>query len=270
MTRGYLFGPGMLVLLVTTLIGCGQAEPPASAATALTQVAYVKAPAPGDGDQFGAAVAVSADGSTMAVGAPGEGSAARAINGDQANNDADDSGAVYVYTRSNGTWTPQAFVKASNADSLDQSAPRGAQRGRPYAGCRRVLRGRRRPRRQRQPGGQHDRAGRRGVCLRAARDGLDAAGLPQGIEYRRGRRGRHLRLFDCRQRRRQHGGGGGSERGRQRQRDQREPGGQFGRGGGCGLRVHAARRCLVAAGIREVRRARGSRSRAICSAIRWR
>ena len=120
MARGYLFGPGTLVLLVIMLIGCGQAESPASASAALTQVAYVKAPAPGDGDQFGAAVAVSADGITMAVGAPGEGSAARAINGDQANNEADDSGAVYVYTRSNGTWSPQAFVKASNADSLDQ------------------------------------------------------------------------------------------------------------------------------------------------------
>jgi hypothetical protein len=120
MSRGYVFASGTLAALVIILIGCGRAESPASAAAVLTQVAYVKAPAPGDGDQFGSAVAVSADGSTMAVGAPGEGSGSRAINGDQANNDADDSGAVYVYTRSGGAWAPQAFVKASNADALDQ------------------------------------------------------------------------------------------------------------------------------------------------------
>ena len=123
MTRGYLFVPGTFVLAGIILGGCGRTESSASAeaeAPALTQVAYVKAPMPGDGDQFGAAVAISADGNTMAVGAPGEGSAARTINGDQANNDADDSGAVYIYTRSNNAWASQAFVKASNADSLDQ------------------------------------------------------------------------------------------------------------------------------------------------------
>ena len=87
----------------------------------VTQTAYVKAPTPGDGDQFGTAVALSADGTTMAVGATGEGSASRGVNGDQKNNDADDSGAVYVFVRNNkAEWTPQAFLKASNADSLDQ------------------------------------------------------------------------------------------------------------------------------------------------------
>ena len=90
------------------------------AADVITQTAYVKAPAPGDGDQFGAAVALSADGTTLAVGATGEGSASRGVNGDQKNNDADDSGAVYVYVRNKGAWTPQAFLKASNADALDQ------------------------------------------------------------------------------------------------------------------------------------------------------
>jgi hypothetical protein len=89
-------------------------------APAVTQVAYVKAQAPGDGDQFGTSVAVSADGTTMAVGAPGEGSAARVVNGDQSNNDADDSGAVYIYVRKGNAWAQQAFVKASNADPLDQ------------------------------------------------------------------------------------------------------------------------------------------------------
>jgi hypothetical protein len=122
MIRGSLFVPGTLVLLGIVLGGCGRTESGAAAPSGppLAQVAYLKAPMPGDGDQFGAAVAVSADGTTMAVGSPGEGSASRTIDGDQASNDADDSGAVYVYTRSNGAWAPQAFVKASNADALDQ------------------------------------------------------------------------------------------------------------------------------------------------------
>ena len=121
LARGFLFVPGILVLVVVILIGSGRVESQASsAAFSLTQVAYVKAPAPGDGDQFGTAVALSADGTTMAVGATGEGSASRGVNGDQANNDADDAGAVYVYIRHNNTWVMQAFLKASNADPLDQ------------------------------------------------------------------------------------------------------------------------------------------------------
>jgi len=70
-----------------------------------TQTAYVKAsnaaggnrPA-GLGDGFGTAgIALSADGTTLAVGATGEGSAATGIGGDQTDDSADSSGAVYVY-----------------------------------------------------------------------------------------------------------------------------------------------------------------------------
>jgi hypothetical protein len=110
MTRAWGFLLVICALAFVTLV----------ATEGITQTAYVKAPNPGDGDQFGAAVALSADGTTMAVGATGEGSASRGVNGDQKNNDADDSGAVYVYIRDKGAWTPQAFLKASNADSLDQ------------------------------------------------------------------------------------------------------------------------------------------------------
>lgn len=48
------------------------------------------------GDGFGH-VALSADGRTLAVGAAYEASSATGINGDQANNSANNSGAVYVY-----------------------------------------------------------------------------------------------------------------------------------------------------------------------------
>ncbi|MEN9799660.1 MAG: hypothetical protein RL653_3357, partial [Pseudomonadota bacterium] len=83
-----------------------------------TQEAYVKAANPGLDDMFGHSVALSGD--TMVVGAPGEASAVAGINGDPSDNSAPEAGAVYVFTRSNGTWTQQAYIKASNPGTTDQ------------------------------------------------------------------------------------------------------------------------------------------------------
>ncbi|CAN5904726.1 hypothetical protein BH11MYX2_BH11MYX2_04030 [soil metagenome] len=87
--------------------------------TTWTQQAYVKASNTGSGDLFGAAVALNGDGSTLAVDAYGEASASTGIDGDQANNTAGQSGAIYVFTRSGTTWSQQAYVKASNTDAND-------------------------------------------------------------------------------------------------------------------------------------------------------
>jgi hypothetical protein len=87
--------------------------------TTWTQQAYVKASNPEAGDQFGTSVALSGDGSTLAVGAELEDSASAGINGNQVDNTATDAGAVYVYTRSGTTWTQQAYVKASNTGAND-------------------------------------------------------------------------------------------------------------------------------------------------------
>jgi len=84
-----------------------------------SQQAYVKASNAEALDSFGWSVALSADGSTLAVGAPGENSNATGIDGDQADNSADGAGAVYVFTRSGSTWSQQAYLKASNADAND-------------------------------------------------------------------------------------------------------------------------------------------------------
>lgn len=67
--------------------------------------------------QFGQNISLSADGNTLAVGARLEESAALGINGDQNNNDAPDSGAVYVFTRSSAVWQQQAYIKASRMGS---------------------------------------------------------------------------------------------------------------------------------------------------------
>lgn len=77
------------------------------------QQAYVKASNTGPGDQFGFAIALSADGSTMAVGAYGEASTAPGIGGDQTNNNAQYAGAVYVFTRS-GTTMVARFGSANS------------------------------------------------------------------------------------------------------------------------------------------------------------
>ena len=78
------------------------------------QQAYVKANNTGNGDSFGEAVSLSADGNTLAVGAPGDDSAATGINGEQHGNSAGGSGAVHVFVRSGRNWQQQAYIKASN------------------------------------------------------------------------------------------------------------------------------------------------------------
>ncbi|MGB5080336.1 MAG: hypothetical protein WBO23_06300 [Burkholderiales bacterium] len=83
-----------------------------------TEQAQIKASNAGASDLFGNTVALSGDGDTLAVGAPGEDSNTTGI--DSTPNDlASIAGAVYVYTRGGGTWTQQAYVKASNAGAGD-------------------------------------------------------------------------------------------------------------------------------------------------------
>ncbi len=78
-----------------------------------TEQAYLKASNPGEDDRFGGAVAVSGD--TVVVGAGFEdGSGADPLDDDRSN-----SGAAYVFVRNNGTWTEQAYLKASNAGDGD-------------------------------------------------------------------------------------------------------------------------------------------------------
>ncbi|MFN0206981.1 MAG: FG-GAP repeat protein [Planctomycetota bacterium] len=86
--------------------------------TTWTQQAYLKASNTGDGDQFGNSVTVEGD--TIAVGAPDEDSNATGVNGNQGSNTAGDAGATYIYVRNAGTWSQQAYIKASNTDAGDQ------------------------------------------------------------------------------------------------------------------------------------------------------
>jgi uncharacterized membrane protein len=82
-----------------------------------SQQAYLKASNTEAGDKFGLAVAISGD--TIVVGAFFEDSAATGINGNQADNSTPDSGVAYVFTRTAGMWSQQAYLKASNTDGDD-------------------------------------------------------------------------------------------------------------------------------------------------------
>ncbi|MEX1024824.1 MAG: FG-GAP repeat protein [Planctomycetota bacterium] len=84
----------------------------------IAQQAYLKASNTDASDRFGHSVAVSGD--TVVVGAPGETSSATGVDGDQSSNDAFASGAVYVFVRNGTTWAQEAYLKASNAEALDQ------------------------------------------------------------------------------------------------------------------------------------------------------
>jgi trimeric autotransporter adhesin len=85
--------------------------------TQLLQAGYFKASNTNADDWFGLSVALSGD--TLVVGAPHESSSATGVNGNQADNSMKDSGAVYVFTRTAGVWSQQAYLKASNTDAHD-------------------------------------------------------------------------------------------------------------------------------------------------------
>lgn len=82
------------------------------------ETARLVSPAQDDYDHFGEAVAL--DGTTLAIGAPGEDSAPNGTTADPADDSLTDSGAVLVLRRHAGdTWLHEALIKAPNADAGD-------------------------------------------------------------------------------------------------------------------------------------------------------
>jgi len=81
------------------------------------QQAYIKASNTETNDRFGRSVAISGD--TLVIGASSEDSNATGVNGDETDDSASNAGAAYVFTRTGGTWSQQAYLKASNTDAGD-------------------------------------------------------------------------------------------------------------------------------------------------------
>lgn len=84
------------------------------------QEAYLKASNPGLKEEFGRSLAISGD--TVVVGTFLEKSNATGVNGAQGNNSLDNAGAAYVFVRTAGVWSQQAYLKPSTMEANDRFA----------------------------------------------------------------------------------------------------------------------------------------------------
>ena len=89
------------------------------------QSAYLKGSRSEGNDALGFSIAISGDGNTIVAGAADESCLLGGINPEGCNTDKPEdasggsSGAAYVWVRSGGTWTEQAFIKASSPQLQD-------------------------------------------------------------------------------------------------------------------------------------------------------
>jgi hypothetical protein len=79
--------------------------------TTWSQTFKLRAKVPNPSDHFGASAAISADGSTIAVGAAGEDGVAGGVDADPTMLGTFDEGAVYLFKRAGATWTQTHYVK---------------------------------------------------------------------------------------------------------------------------------------------------------------
>lgn len=121
----------VLATLGGQVISSSEAVP--SNSVALAMIGYFKASNTGQDDYFGSSVAISDDGTVMAVGAQDEGNGATGIitDGSEVSDIGAESfsGAVYIFEKNNGVWTQTAYVKASNTGSNDAFGQRLALSG---------------------------------------------------------------------------------------------------------------------------------------------
>ena len=85
-----------------------------------SEQAYIKASNTGANDTFGARLALSGDGNTLAVGAQLEDSAGQGVDALQDDDSAQEAGAVYLFTREGSSWTQIAYLKGSNTEAFDE------------------------------------------------------------------------------------------------------------------------------------------------------
>ncbi|MGI9261988.1 MAG: hypothetical protein ACR2QR_08130, partial [Woeseiaceae bacterium] len=113
------FANALYIVEACNITGCNGSSEVNALTEILGAIGYFKASNNQPGDNFGEAVALSADGSTLAVGARLESSNSTGIDGDQNDNSAGGAGAVYVFRFDGTAWSQQAYVKASNTGTGD-------------------------------------------------------------------------------------------------------------------------------------------------------
>lgn len=101
-----------------TLRNAGAAYVFQRSVTTWTQQAYLKASIPGQDDHFGNSLSLVGD--TLVVGAPGEDSNSSGIDQSENNAAAQDSGAAYIFERTDSTWQQAHYIKASNTTDSDE------------------------------------------------------------------------------------------------------------------------------------------------------
>src|SRR5690606_11564756 len=102
--------------------GCENSSPVDVSAALVGAIGYIKASNTDANDWFGWSLDLSADGTTLVVAAPTEDSNATGINADQTSNTSSNAGAIYVFELTNGAWTQQAYIKASNTEQPNSDA----------------------------------------------------------------------------------------------------------------------------------------------------
>lgn len=102
------------VLAACNELGCTHSEPVQVSGNLAEAIGYIKASNTNAGDVFGASVAISGDGNTMVIGAPGEDGGGAGVNADQGSNSFSDAGAVYVFERVGEEWVQEAYIKPSS------------------------------------------------------------------------------------------------------------------------------------------------------------
>ncbi|MCA8837317.1 MAG: FG-GAP repeat protein [Proteobacteria bacterium] len=71
-------------------------------------------------DRFGHSIALSADGDTLAVGAPGQDSGSGGVHTEFRDDNSEwNAGSVYVYTRTDGRWQKHSLIKPENPQAYD-------------------------------------------------------------------------------------------------------------------------------------------------------
>ncbi len=122
--RAAMAGNGATVAIAETFsqngaTGTGQVHIYTRSGTTWSFVQTLSASNAGNGDAFGSSVELNSDGTRIVIGAFGEDTGADGID-PVSDNLASNAGAAYIFSLNSGTWTQDAFLKASNSAANNQ------------------------------------------------------------------------------------------------------------------------------------------------------
>ena len=98
---------------------CSRSIEQSAAALELETIGYLVASKADAADGFGFAVATSADGTTLAIGAPYEDCSCTGVDPSSIDEAAPNAGAVYVFVKNSSGWRQHAYIKASTVAQYD-------------------------------------------------------------------------------------------------------------------------------------------------------